>query len=106
MGAEKTSPWVLEQLYSIVNARYEDGRAIMVTTNLDHEALREQIGPRTVSRLIEMCGDSLPMFGTDHRVEADLPTFDAPAPPSAAAERALRYGEQAPPPAALRGGFE
>ena len=26
--------WVLEQLYSIVNTRYEDERAIVVTTNL------------------------------------------------------------------------
>ena len=27
--------WVLEQLYTIVNARYEDERAIVLTTNLD-----------------------------------------------------------------------
>jgi DNA replication protein DnaC len=86
VGAEKTSPWVLEQLYSIVNARYEDGKAIMLTTNLDHDALREQIGERTVSRLIEMCGDPLPLFGTDHRVEHDF----TPAPPTADEPR---YGE-------------
>ena len=35
VGAEKTSPWVLEQLYAIVNARYEDEQAIVITTNLD-----------------------------------------------------------------------
>ena len=34
VGAEQTSPWVLEQLYTIVNTRYEDGRAILLTTNL------------------------------------------------------------------------
>ena len=27
-------PWVLEQLYTIVNTRYEDGRALLITTNL------------------------------------------------------------------------
>jgi DNA replication protein DnaC len=69
VGAEKTSPWVLEQLYSIVNSRYEERRAIMITTNLDHEELREQIGARTVSRLIEMCGDPLPLFGHDRRMD-------------------------------------
>jgi DNA replication protein DnaC len=69
VGAEKTSPWVLEQLYSIVNARYEGGRAIVITTNLDHEQLREQIGARTVSRLVEMCGDPLPLFGDDRRMQ-------------------------------------
>ena len=34
VGAEQTTPWVLEQLYTIVNTRYEDGRAMMLTTNL------------------------------------------------------------------------
>jgi DNA replication protein DnaC len=67
VGAEQTSPWVLEQLYAIVNTRYEDGRAIVLTTNLDHDALEAQIGPRTVSRLYEMCGQPLPMFGDDQR---------------------------------------
>src|SRR5215213_1069013 len=34
VGAEQTSAWVLEQLYTIINTRYEDGRAVLVTTNL------------------------------------------------------------------------
>ena len=72
VGAEQTSPWVLEQLYSIVNARYEDGKAILLTTNLigpdgGDEALREQIGDRTVSRINEVCGLPKGMFGTDQR---------------------------------------
>ena len=66
LGAEKTSAWVLEQLYSIVNARYEAERSIVVTTNLEAAALAEQIGERTVSRLEEMC-EVLPLFGRDHR---------------------------------------
>jgi DNA replication protein DnaC len=73
LGAEKTSPWVLEQLYSIVNRRYEDERAVMVTTNLRPEELAEQITERTVSRLIELCGDPLPLFGPDARREHPLP---------------------------------
>ena len=31
----RRSPWVLEQLYTIVNTRYEDGRALVLTTNLE-----------------------------------------------------------------------
>jgi DNA replication protein DnaC len=54
VGAEKTSAWVLEQLYAIVNARYEDERSIVITTNLERDALAEQINERTVSRLEEM----------------------------------------------------
>ena len=67
VGAEHTSEWVLEQLYSIVNTRYEDQRSIVVTTNLQPDALAQQIGARTVSRLIEICGDPLPLFGDDRR---------------------------------------
>ncbi len=33
------------------------------------DELSEQIGARTVSRLIEMCGDPLPLFGADRRRE-------------------------------------
>src|SRR3954454_15202755 len=64
--AEKTSPWVLEQLYAIVNARYEEERAITITTNLERDELAEQINKRTVSRLEEMC-EVLPLWGTDAR---------------------------------------
>jgi DNA replication protein DnaC len=71
VGAEQTTPWVLEQLYAIVNTRYEDGRAVLVTTNLDDARLRAQIGERTVSRLYEICGTPLGMFGHDQRVEVE-----------------------------------
>jgi DNA replication protein DnaC len=69
VGAERTTDWVLEELYSIVNARYEDERSIVITTNiLDREALCEQITERTVSRLTEMC-DELPLIGYDRRMD-------------------------------------
>ena len=84
VGAEQTSAWVLEQLYTIVNTRYEDGRAIVITTNLDDRDLREQIGDRTVSRLVEMCGDPLPMFGEDNRMAVEM------ASPAAAPEPSVR----------------
>jgi DNA replication protein DnaC len=96
VGAEQTSSWVLEQLYTVVNTRYEDRRSLILTTNLikqerrrpasvsedDWDArpdaeLRAQIGDRTVSRLYEVCGDPLPMFGSDRRMESH---FDVPAP--------------------------
>jgi len=69
VGAERTTDWVLEELYSIVNARYEDGRSMVITTNiLDHDALCAQITQRTVSRLIEMCTD-VHLDGHDHRMD-------------------------------------
>jgi DNA replication protein DnaC len=67
LGAENTTEWVLEQLYSIINTRYEDERAMIVTTNLRYEELIDQLGERTVSRLVAICGDFLPLFGADDR---------------------------------------
>ncbi|MBS1885378.1 MAG: ATP-binding protein [Actinobacteria bacterium] len=66
LGAEKRSDWVLEQLYALVNERYETERSVVITTNLTHEELEEQIGSRTVSRLTEIC-DEVPLFGSDRR---------------------------------------
>jgi DNA replication protein DnaC len=128
LGAEKQTEWVLEQLYSIVNERWQDRRAIVVTTNIpdaDPDAparmlqasarelreattrvdgrdleelrtivdrvervasrvaeldvdgnydpilrLRRQIGSRTVSRLVEICDDPIPIMGPDLRMAA------------------------------------
>jgi DNA replication protein DnaC len=67
LGAERRTEWVLEQLYCIVNTRYEEQRATLVTSNLDHEALTAQVGERIVSRLEGMCGEPLPFYGTDAR---------------------------------------
>ena len=66
VGAERTSDWVLEQLYAIVNARYEDERSVTITTNLERDELVEQIKERTVSRLEEMC-TLVPLYGEDAR---------------------------------------
>ena len=69
VGAERTTDWVLEELYSIVNARYEDERSMVITTNiLDREALCAQITERTVSRLTEMC-EEVPVQGDDRRMD-------------------------------------
>jgi DNA replication protein DnaC len=67
VGAERTTDWVLEELYSIVNARYEDERSMVITTNLGYDELCGQISARTASRLAEMC-DGLELAGEDQRV--------------------------------------
>jgi DNA replication protein DnaC len=66
LGAEKRSDWVLEQLYALINERYEEQRSILITTNLRHDELEDQIGARTVSRLSQMC-DEVELAGHDRR---------------------------------------
>jgi len=76
LGSERHTDWVVEQLYALINERYESQRPMLVTSNSDSDVdkgqrqLEEQIGPRTVSRLVEICGDPLPLFGADRRVQA------------------------------------
>lgn len=71
IGAEQSTGWVLETLYTIVNARYEERKSIVATTNLeDPKELEAQISERTVSRLVEMC-DQLPVLGDDRRYETN-----------------------------------
>ena len=47
VGAEQTSSWVLEQLYTVVNTRYEDRRSLILTTNLIAERAAPGDVPRT-----------------------------------------------------------
>ena len=69
LGAERRTEWVLEQLYSIINERWQNERSILVTTNItDLDQLREQVTDRTVSRLAEICGDPIPIMGRDLRM--------------------------------------
>jgi DNA replication protein DnaC len=69
LGAEKRSDWVLEQLYALINERYESQRSVLITTNLDHMELEQQIGARTVSRLTEIC-EEVELRGHDRRKPA------------------------------------
>jgi DNA replication protein DnaC len=72
VGAERQTEWVLEQLYAIVNERWQSERAVVVTSNLSElDDLRAQIGARTVSRLAEMC-EVIPVMGRDLRMSARL----------------------------------
>ena len=73
LGTEKRTEWVLEQLYALINERYERQKSVMVTTNYDQAQLEEQLGDRIVSRLVEICGDPLPLYGTDHRMQFQPP---------------------------------
>lgn len=115
LGAQHTTPWRLEQLYSIIDARYQAGRPILATTNLMPSELAKQmgqqilttvtddgkgqtteerrvvsndasevVGERIVSRLIETCGDPLPLFGADKRQELPTPVRSTAPEPSRA----------------------
>ena len=55
LGAERVSDYVVDRLYVLINGRYENDTATIITTNRTVEELRAQIGPRIASRICEMC---------------------------------------------------
>lgn len=66
LGAERSSDWVRERLYLIVNHRDVTGLPTIVTTNESLDDLEQALGPRTLSRLR---GNALvfKLDGTDYR---------------------------------------
>jgi DNA replication protein DnaC len=93
LGYKGDSTWMVEQLFTIVNTRYEEQRSMLVTSTVEPvdeaeeqqgegrsnaislntqrnrpraTSLEEQLGDKTVSRLREMCLE-LPLFGHDRR---------------------------------------
>lgn len=69
IAVARQSDWVLERLYAVINRRYEDERSIVVTADVESpEGLGDHIGPRTASRLLEMC-EAIPLFGPDYRIQ-------------------------------------
>jgi DNA replication protein DnaC len=66
VGAEKISDWVREQLYLIINERYENQAPTIVTTNANLSELESQIGGASVSRIWQMCRGVV-VDGPDYR---------------------------------------
>ena len=74
LGAGKTTPWVMDLLYYLVNTRYLEGRITVFTTNFSDfprgqsESLTDRVSARIRSRLFEMCR-RLELRGRDYRAE-------------------------------------
>lgn len=66
LGKEKTTEWVQEKLYAIINHRYEHYKKTIITTNDNFRTLEGKLGEAVVSRLIEMC-DGYKLEGSDYR---------------------------------------
>jgi DNA replication protein DnaC len=87
LAVARPTDWVLEQLYNIINGRYENQRSIVFTCDLtgdrpdanpaDPSPLADHITQRNFSRLVEMCGDPLVLAGEDNRrVQVRRPAYD------------------------------
>jgi len=66
IGAEKPSDWVAEQIYALIDIRYRMQHSTIFTTNCSMKQLENQIGGRSVSRIVEMC-EGVKVGGDDWR---------------------------------------
>ena len=62
LGAERTTDWAQERLYSLINQLYVNNRSLIVTSHVNQQELSEKIGEHTVSRLCEMCFHDMNLF--------------------------------------------
>lgn len=69
LGAQRNTPWVTERLFIVINARYNNMKPTIVTSNDYLETLDSLPGwKRIVDRLAEMC-ESVRMEGKSYRYE-------------------------------------
>ncbi|HOW44185.1 MAG TPA: ATP-binding protein [Candidatus Aminicenantes bacterium] len=72
IGSSKPSPWVEDNIYYLINRRYNDNLLTLFATNyyddkvVDPETLTDRIGRRIRSRLYEMT-DAVRLSGADYR---------------------------------------
>jgi DNA replication protein DnaC len=72
LGASRPSPWVEDNIYYLINRRYNDNLVTLFASNFfddkigNEETLSERIGVRIRSRLFEMAG-SVEIRGADYR---------------------------------------
>jgi DNA replication protein DnaC len=69
LGTHRSTDFVLDRLYLIINQRYEAMKPIIVTTNLELGQLYEEFEERIGSRLNEMCF-LVSFMGEDFRMRA------------------------------------
>lgn len=67
IGAQNDTDWGREKVYQIVNARYNDRKTIIATSNMDLQTLAKRVGDRIVSRLVDMC-TVIRLEGPDRRL--------------------------------------
>ena len=68
IGVERCNEWAQEQLYRIINNRYERNKKMFFTSNLSLDELESHSGPRIVSRIVETC-NIIKLNGEDKRLK-------------------------------------
>ena len=67
LGAEHSTDWTRERVYSLINNRTQSRKLTFVTTNLTPAELDRRLGGATASRLVKLCADVPLTPSSDYR---------------------------------------
>jgi len=68
-GAEKTTDWVLETYFEIIDYRYANLYPTIIATNLTDIEIKQKLSERIMSRIYESC-KGIKLTGKDYRLGA------------------------------------
>lgn len=68
LGAEKTTDWVLDIFFEIIDYRYAELKPVIIATNLTPAEIKAKLDERIMSRIYEMC-IGIKLTGKDYRKE-------------------------------------
>ena len=66
LGTEKTTDWVIQTLYVIINSRYEEDKQTVITSNYSLDEIRKNLNDKIASRIIAMT-EVIEIKGIDRR---------------------------------------
>ena len=72
LGAERSTEYAIQNVFDVINRRWESGRPLIVTTNLDMEDIKKEkdiAKTRIYDRLLDMCTPVL-VDGDSKRIES------------------------------------
>ena len=72
LGIERSSEYMQEIVYSVINNRYQSGKPMIITTNLNHEDLtrNDSVGHARIYDRILQCCIPIELFGMSRRRHA------------------------------------
>ena len=64
---DQYSEWEKGKIFELINMRYEAQKPMIITSNKMAGWIKERLGKKVMDRLLEMCGDFIPVHGDNYR---------------------------------------
>lgn len=72
LGAHNYTPWTINQLFTLINHRLNNGLLTIITTNLNLEDIDHRLDERIASRILELCNSYVLEVDQDIRYKKNI----------------------------------